>query len=251
MQAEDFPAREFDEEFVRECEQAIIDRDEKIKVLLAELALKPSYPDLNASKNEETLAKIEKSLFFTRKKFGKLQKWFENFEEKKLRKTESKNCELRQENTLLQQKQQNFTEKKMERERKTNSFLINLKKDLKEMKEEIQDVKDRQRQCGKIVNFCVEKTKEKVREYELAKNKPLKIANNSNSGGYLTPDEKTKKKSENTVSTKSSQNQELKSEYHRKSTIIQCILKSLNQKNVMEKLKNTKKNKVFSLFFLF
>ena len=249
MQNEDFPVREFDEDFVQECEQAILDRDEKIKVLLSELASKSPSPNQAVKNNDAAFSKIEKSLFSTRKKFGQLQKWFENFEERKVRRLESTNSELRKENTILQERQHSFAEKRVAKDQKTNSFLINLKKELKAMRNEMQDLKEKQQECGKIVNFYVEKTKEKAKEADSAKNQTMKRPCYSNNcGGYLTPDEKTKKLSENTVSTKSSQNQELKSEYHRKSTIIQCILKSLNQKN-LEKLKNLKKNKVFHFGF--
>jgi len=242
--------RESDENFMHECEQAILDRDEKITSLLIELSKKNEL-----SSGQSQYAKIEKSLLFSMKKFGKMQKWFQNFEEKKLMKLQTINLNLRQENNELKTKHQTFMDKSNQKELKTNNFMITLKKDLNNLKSELQNIKTNQKECGKTMNFFIEKNKEKlasIRKSELTNEKKEKHENR----GFSTPENlerKKKKASENTVSTKSSQNHEnklLKDEYNRKSTVIHCILKSLNQKNLLEKLKNIKKkNKVYLIFY--
>lgn len=261
-------------EFLKECEQAILDRDEKIDALITELNEKKSK--INKNKN------LEHSINKTAKNFKKLQKWIENMENQKIHKLSSINNKLQEDNKQLELKNLLLTERQNQSKKNLILLAKKLKSNITELKFELNEIKTKQSTynhdfsqlfCKSTENFkycSPESTKyiptlesEINRSYEskhfttpnktldmrtvrlhenIDEPKPTKKKNASTNTNFFEESRKMKEK-----------HAYLKDEYRRRSAVIHSILKSLNIKNVekMKKMLIEKVNFIQSDFFLF
>ncbi len=254
---------EIEENFMKECEEAIQDRDEKIKALISEL----SQQKTSITHNNH-LEKIDHSIIDLKKKFLKLQKFFENFEEKKLKKSENSNIFLRRENENLKANFSVFQEKS----KKTSNFIVkNLKNGLLGLKDQLIEIKGKQRENSDKFGVFIQKNKEKCLSGESTKLfSTIESDYNKSMGNksFLTPntvktkdspsekrvsegvqcefEEKKGSFSENSSQTNNKNKKMNNLKDKRKSFIIQCILNSMNKKDLLKKFEFSK---VFSVFF--
>lgn len=256
---------ETDQNFFNECEQAILDRDEKIKNLLNDLSIQNVR-----TQQQNQLEKIESSICNTQKMFLHLKVWFKQFEEKKLAKSSKINGNLKEENECLKNQNQILSEEKRKNNEKIQFFVHGLKSQISTLKKELNDVKTQQNSnSNDFVKLLI-----KHKQFSLMEsNKYISTQDSETNKSYdimslVTPHKKysekemlsgfaTKIKKKN-VSTNTqfndqthrisyNRNHSLKEEYGRKSIIIQCILKNLSKKKNLKQLRDSWLKKVKSL----
>ena len=243
---------EIEENFVKECEEAIEDRDERIKSLLGELSHQKT-----CETHDNHLEKIDNSLIDLKKRFMKLQRFFENFEEKKLKKSENSHKFLKKENETLKAKFSVL----QENSKKTNNFIVkNLKNGLCNLKDQLKEIKGKQRENSKEFGVFIQKNKDKclsgdstkfLSTFESDYNKSCvnKSFLTPNTGKTMDSRSENGKVSEGVqcefkgngdlfgnssrINDKKKGMKNLKDK--RKSFIIQCILKSMNKKDLEKK----------------
>lgn len=269
-------------DFIKECEQAIIDRDEKISNLLAELKAQKTS---NSAISNEQLAIIRNSIEKNNRGFKKLRNWIENFENKKLSKLSSINNKLFQENQQLTTEKELFMQQKTQNNKRVGGFIGKLKTTMDFLRNEMSELKNKHEICNNELKQFFSQSKDSLKNRDNMKfcspdsTKYISTVESENNKSYesrrfMTPhktfnfDERQlqeilvqNKPNKRNVSTntpcnqiidatqeRNHRNMLLRDEYRRKSIIIQCILKSLNRKN-LEKMKQSWICKVFSFLF--
>ena len=250
---------EFDENFAAECEQAILDRDDKIKSLLSELSNQKKLKDDN-----KKFDMIENSLHGTRKSISSLKIWLKNFNENKLKKWKSLNKSLKIENETLKSLSRNSIENKRNIDEKIHLFIANLKSEIMVLRSEIQEIKTKQKSNINDFKFLINENKQKMDS-----SKYMSTLDSENNKSFLTPvknnsaswnersmehaillEENSSKNGgpvrkiqTNNIKIKQGSNESKRDSKHQCSK--ECIMSFIDKKTLLQKLQCFMKNKVF------